>query len=56
MFDIKIKKELKKLKKHLRSRSDEKLINGYKLAVEDRNSLAMALIKKEIDRRGLKIE
>ena len=64
MFDIlKLKKELKKADKHLRSKSDEKLIGGYNQAVKDREetgnqqlTFVIAMIKKEIDRRGLKVE
>lgn len=64
MFDVlKLKKELKNLDKHLRSKSDEKLIDGYKQAMIDRETtgnqqldFVVAMIKKEIDRRGLKVE
>lgn len=58
-----VKSELEKLEKHLKKRPDEKLINGYKRAMEDYKESeneqckwAADIIKKEIDRRGLKIE
>ena len=57
------KKELKKLAKYLKKRPDEKLIAGYKQAMIDYENtgyehikLSADVIKKEIDRRGLKIE
>jgi len=56
-------KEMKKMKKHLMKRPDEKLINGYKNAMKDYEEteneqckIAADMIKQEIDRRGLKIE
>ena len=57
-----LKEELKKLEAHLKKRPDEKLINGYNKAMNDYKrtkdrqiKLAADIIKKEIDRRGLKI-
>jgi hypothetical protein len=56
-------KEMKKLEKHLRKRPDEKLIRGYATAMKDYDvtgdeecKIAADIIKKEIDRRGLKIK
>ena len=61
IFDL--KKELKKMQKMLKDRPDEALIKGYKRAMkayentgEVKHKHAGSLIKKEIDRRGLKIE
>lgn len=61
MFNI--QKEMEKLEKYLKDRPDNKLINGYKRAMKDyeetndeRCKLSADIIKKEIDRRGLKIE
>ena len=56
------KKEVKKLEKHLSKKEDEKLIKGYKNAMYDYEQtgnehckLAADIIKKEIDKRGLKV-
>jgi len=58
-----VKKEMKKMEKHLKGRPDEKIIEGYKQAKYDYEQtndeqikMAMDIIKKEIDRRGLKVE
>jgi len=58
-----IRKELKGMEKMLKTRPDEKLISGYKRAMktyektgEIQHKHAASVIKKEIDRRGLKIE
>ena len=58
-----VEKEMKKLEKHLMSRPDDKLIKGYKEAMTDYQTtgneeckVAADIIKKEIERRGLKIE
>lgn len=60
---INIKKEIKKMEKHLRTKTDEKLIKGYKEAIKDHEvtgneqcMMAAGLIKKELDRRGLDYE
>jgi len=57
-----IKKQLKDMEKHLKTRPDEKLISGYKNAMKDYEEtgndhckLAAECIKKEIDRRGLTV-
>lgn len=63
MFDIlKVKKELKMMEKHLISKSDEKLIRGYKDAMRDsltpgneQSAVVAEIIKVEIDRRCLKL-
>ena len=61
MFDV--EEQMKKLEKHLKKRPDHKLINGYKNAMKDYKEtdneqckVAADIIKKEIDKRGLKIE
>lgn len=53
---------MKKLEKHLMGKPDEKLIKGYKEAMNDYRTtgneeckLAADVIKKEIERRGLDI-
>ena len=55
-----VKKELKKMEKHLKKADDKKLIDGYKNAMKDYEKnkneqckMAADLIKKEIDRRGI---
>lgn len=57
------KKAVSDMKAHLKTRPDEKLIKGYKLAMSDyertgdeRCKIAANQIKEEIDRRGLEIE
>jgi len=59
MFDL-AQIKINQMRKHLESRPDEKLINGYKKAMEDyketndENCLVAANeIKREIDKRGL---
>jgi len=64
MFDIlKVKKELKIMEKHLASKSDERLIKGYRDVMRDfketgnEQLLAVSsIIKNELDKRGLKYE
>lgn len=58
-----VKKQMKKMEKHLKNRPDEKLIEGYKRAMQDyedtKNEQCKSsadIIKQEIDRRGLEIE
>lgn len=58
-----IEKEMKRLEKHLRSKSDEKIIRGYIEAMNDYKITgnidcknAAHIIKNEMDRRGIKIE
>jgi len=60
---INVKKELKNLEKHLRTRPDDKIVNGYKRAKEDyeatgdnQKKIAMDMIKSEAERRGLDVE
>jgi hypothetical protein len=57
------KKAVSDMKAHLRTRPDEKLIKGYKMAMADyertddyRCKAAADQIKEEIDRRGLEVE
>jgi RNase H-fold protein (predicted Holliday junction resolvase) len=57
------KEAVNKMKEHLKTRPDEKLIKGYKLAMTDYErtgneqcKMAANTIKEEIDRRGLDIE
>jgi len=56
-------RELKRMEQHLKKRPDEKLIKGYKAAMLDYEEtgneqckIAGDIIKREMDRRGLKIE
>lgn len=58
-----VEKETKKLEKHLKGKPDEKLIKGYKEAIKDYENtgdeqckIAADIIKKEIDKRGLKLK
>jgi len=58
-----VNEEITKMKEHLKTRPDEKLINGYKQAMKDYEETgneqckyAGEHIKAEIDRRGIKIE
>jgi len=58
-----VKKIMEKMMGDLKKKPDEKLINGYKQAMKDYEDtgneqckVAGEIIKKEIDRRGLKIE
>lgn len=51
------------MSKYLKSRPDEKIINGYKNAMKDyentgdeKRKIAANIIKQELDRRGLKID
>ena len=57
-----VSKQMKKMEKHLKGRPDQKLIDGYKNAMADYDAtgneqckIAADIIKKEIDRRGLKV-
>ena len=64
MDEIKnIKKQLKGMEQMLKTRPDNKLIEGYHLAMHDyeqfdnkQAKVAAEIIKKEIDRRGLTID
>jgi len=58
-----VEDELNKMQEHLKTRPDDKLINGYKNAMKDYEEtgrieckLAGYCIKAEIDRRGIKVE
>jgi len=58
-----VKKAMKDMEEHLKTRPDDKIINGYKNAMKDYKEtgneqckIAADVIKKEIDRRGLKVE
>ena len=58
-----VKGALKRMEKMLKKRPDEKLIAGYKKAMQDYEETgdeqckhAGNIIKAEIDRRGLKVE
>lgn len=58
-----VENEVNKMQEHLKSKPDEKLINGYKEAMKDYEEtgrieckLAGDCIKAEIDRRGIEID
>jgi len=58
-----VEDELNKMQEHLKTRPDDKLIDGYKNAMKDYEEtgrieckLAGDCIKAEIDRRGIKVE
>jgi len=59
---INLKKELKNLEKHLRTRPDNSIIEGYRKAKKEYEEIgdiqlkyAMDMIKRELDRRELDI-
>jgi len=58
-----IKKELKKMQKHLEGKPDGKLIDGYRRAMKAyentgdiQHKHAADFIKKELDRRKIKVD